>query len=98
MLCVSLFIFTGFLHSVDSVQLGGNVQATELAFSDFGDRSDAPEVPSVDGSHCHGCAAAVISVSAQCLAVAVLPAKLDMARVDELLAIDRQFEPPPPKA
>lgn len=98
MLCVSLFIFTGFLHSIDSLQLGGSVQATELAFSDFGDQSDTPESPSLDGSHCHGCAAAVISVATQSFPTAIVSNKPDMAGVDELLAIDRQFEPPPPKA
>lgn len=98
MLCVSLFVYAGYAHSACCLQAGANIQATEIAADHSGDRSDAPTSLAFDGVHCHGCAAAAVPVMAETLDILAVVTKPEMAPVDELVASDRQFEPPPPKA
>jgi hypothetical protein len=97
MLCVSLFIFTGFVHSIDAQQTSGGVSSTELAVNDLGDRSDTPENPTLHDAHCHSCASAMISVVAHGSPIAIVLTKPDMDLADKLLASDRQYDTPPPK-
>lgn len=97
MLCVSLFVYSGYAYSACCLQPSAPAHDVQVS-NDSGDTSDNPAVPAVDGVHCHGCAAAAVPLATQALSVATVVEKPAMAATDELLASDRQFDPPPPKA
>jgi hypothetical protein len=98
MLCVSLFVFSGYAHAGCDAQPSVNTHATQIFADVAGDTSDSPAVPALDGAHCHGYTAAAVPLATQTLSIAGVVAKPAMAATDELLASDRQFDPPPPKA
>lgn len=98
MLCVSLFVYSGYAHAGCDLQPTAHSHAIQISSDALGDTSDSPAVPALDGTHCHGCTAAAVPLATQALSIALVIAKPAMAATDELLATDRQFDPPPPKA
>jgi hypothetical protein len=97
MLCVSLFVYSGYAHSACGLQPCASEQAIQASTDIAHDTSDTPATPSLDGSHCHGCAAVAVPMVAQALVIGAIVTKPAMTATDELLASDRQFDPPPPK-
>ena len=98
MLCVSLFVYSGYAHSTCGLQPCTPTHAALVSSDVSGDTSHDPATPALDGTHCHGCAAVSVPLVAQALHIAAVVAKPAMIATDELLASDRQFDPPPPKA
>jgi hypothetical protein len=98
MLCVSLFVYSGYVHAACDAQSSAHTQAVQISSDASGDTSDSPAVPALDGTHCHVCAAAALPLASQSLSIAAVAEKPAMAPTDELSASDRQFDPPPPKA
>lgn len=98
MLCMSLFVYSGYAHSACCLQSSAPTHAVQISNDVSSDTSDSPTVPALDGAHCHGCTAAAVPLVTQTLSIAAVVAKPAMAATDELLASDRQFDPPPPKA
>jgi hypothetical protein len=98
MLCVSLFVYSGYAHSACCLQTSAHTHAVQISSDAPGGTSDSPAIPALDGTHCHVCAAAALPLATQALSIAAVVEKPAMAPTDELSASDRQFDPPPPKA
>lgn len=97
-LCVSLFVFSGYAHSACFVEAAAPAHVVQITNDLSGDTSDDPTTSSADGAHCHGCTVAAMPMDSQALSFSALVWKPVAALTEELSATDRQFEPPPPKA
>ena len=97
-LCVSVFVFSGFLHTIQHVEAAASTAVAEISAGGPDDGSTVPEKPAAKaGEHCCGCATAAVPVmlhqAGPCFVVTEAGSKAASPLTDHA----SPYDPPPPK-
>jgi hypothetical protein len=99
-LLLSLFVLSGFLHSITHVDAGTSAASlSSVQMVAGGDTADDDGQPgTLDVAHCHGCAAASLPEVGQVDPSSDISGALISLLSGILTPSQRQFDTPPPKA
>lgn len=96
--CVTLFVFSGVVHSMQHFDAVATNAVTEVAADSSGDGSDTPAKAATGLEHCHGCATTSLPVIEGPALPRSSTLKVPLPLAFALSGIERHFDPPPPKA
>lgn len=96
-LCVSLFVFSGFLHTIQHVEAAANSAVAEMSVSGTDDGDAGPDKPAASAEHCCGCAPAAMPLALHTQGPCMTSTGVEPMPVALLAEHPARHDPPPPR-